>query len=239
MKFNQYLTEGFDKKTPYKDDEIFDILKRDCRPYISMLEKNNIKKPFERGVYGERIDGYLAIKTVRQDRNAKGNAHGTAPAFNNWLGSNGHNQRDKSISIISHAPDVFGRVFYVFPIGKFNYTFIKQCNDINIANGIWSPIILEIAFDKPDTDLLSFIKDYIDDKRTNFDGMNFDTKRANEIMKWQPEDAINYLKKNTVTNKNIKMAYDDKLEIWINPKKYYLVEKYLIDSFKNKDKLFK
>lgn len=69
--------------------------------------------------------------------------------------------------------------------------------------------------------------------------MNFDTKRANEIMKWQPEDAINYLKKNTVTNKNIKMAYDDKLEIWINPKKYYLVEKYLIDSFKNKDKLFK
>ncbi len=187
-----------------------------------MLKKNNIKKPFERGVDGGRLDGQLGIKTVRQDRNARGNASGTAEDFNNWLGSNGHTRRDKAASIISEASSNFGRVFYVFPIGKFDYTFINHCIDLNISRGKWTPVVLEIAFGSPDRILMRYLNSKWEEKIKS---------------EWNPEDATNYLKKNTVTNKNIKKAYDNKWEVWINPKKYYLVEKYLINSFENKGKL--
>lgn len=129
MKFLNYLYE--DEKEDFQ--KIIDILEKDCSFYIDLLKSKH--NPLYRGVtYGTDwvIPSLMVKKQVRQNREPQGMPRKDFAYLNKWLEKAGHVRRDKAVSATADfgATDMFGVGCYFFPIGKFNYTFVKA-EDIN------------------------------------------------------------------------------------------------------------
>jgi hypothetical protein len=140
-------------------------IKKDCKPYLGLLGS---KTPIFRGMYGhssewkyeemkDDLTTKYGLKSVRQDRQGISNISnqdlatgeqgqwgakkGTFfKALNEWLAKNGHAERNKSISCTTdyEAASYFGQPYYIFPIGKFKYTFVRS-KDFNEKSIHWSP----------------------------------------------------------------------------------------------------
>ncbi len=111
----------------YDVDEFNSLLQKNCKPYLQLIK--SLKHPFIREM---TIDNKMGIKQVRQDRQPKGTDRIVFRRFNDWLQKNGHNRRDNSAIASFVAPGIHGWAFYIFPMGKFNYTWI-EAKDVNIA----------------------------------------------------------------------------------------------------------
>ncbi len=142
MRLNNYLNEG-----NYELEEFNELIKKDCKYYLDLVD-NCI---FTRGMHPGRI---LGKKTVRQDRTPKGMEDDIFKKFNKWLVDNGHLKRDNVViaSSLNKPVTMFGRNHYIFPIGKFNYTFVKT-EDINISSSKsgWHQDTVEEYFENPKT----------------------------------------------------------------------------------------
>jgi len=190
------------KDAPQSDDLPVDvvekIIKKDCGPYLKTLQSKGIGA-FWRGMGYPTPTGNFGKKAVRKDRTSKGMQAKVANVLNDWLQSNGHNRRDKSISATAswaHA-NFFGEPFAVFPIGKFSYTWVPS-NDINEPNNKskWHPELLYAFFD---------IQPHYSDSPSARAGLpNFE-----QFFR---------------TDKGIMAAYNNKYEIWFNCKSYYFVK---------------
>jgi len=125
MRFKQYITEGMVSGLE-NGVSINKTLHSKCKYYLSLIKGNN---PLYRGM-DEDSEG---IKKVRQDRKSLGMFQWTADKLNEWLKKHGHVPRDKSVFLTSdyHNAVDFGSPYMIFPIGKFNYTWI-EAKDINI-----------------------------------------------------------------------------------------------------------
>lgn len=110
--------------------EINSLIQKDCKYYLNIIKNKYV---FNRGMFVEKF----GKRKVRQDRIPQGTAESTFKIFNKWLESNGHTRRDKAVIARNEANDNandFGPLYYIFPIGKFKYTWIKA-KDVNIADG--------------------------------------------------------------------------------------------------------
>jgi len=220
MRLQQYI---IDESRSVEIDNYYELTKmihKDCKPYLSLLGN---KKPLYRGM-DEDID--VGVKSVRQDRTPLGMYKIQANQLNKWLKKNGHVPRNKAVFATSnkHNVDLFGNTFYIFPIGKFNYTFIKS-KDINIEDirTGWSDDILDIMFPTEAGQNFFNIPDFIKHSYKPSDdcySLSADVIRIGDL-KGRMSCIENAFSKYFVTNKNFNEAYKEGYEIWFDCKKYY------------------
>ncbi len=189
MRFINYLNEKITDP-----DEINYLIQKDCKYYLN-LTKGNI---FTRGM---TVSNFFGKKEVRQDRIPKGMNQDTADNFNEWLKKNGHLMRHNAVIAISPKDPSsismytkFGKNHWIFPIGKFSYTWI-EAKDVNITDvrTKWNDMIIDHLFN-PEIDF--------------------------EVDVILPKPFEQYFH----TNKGIKIAYRNQYEIWFNCKEYYYVK---------------
>jgi hypothetical protein len=137
---------------------------------------------------------WMGIKDVRKSRKPRGMKASSAKKLNEWLVSNGHNDRSKSVIATSGNTNMFGVEYFIFPMGNFSYTWIDS-KDIN--------------YDDERTGWNSWaIKRYLDDP----DGFDAYSRRLDKPFK----DSFH-------TDKEIDIAYRREYEIWIDCKKYLFI----------------
>ncbi len=166
------------------------------------------------GEYTDELSKVFGQKNVRQDRQGISNRsnmdlHSGEPgkwgakagtffkALNQWLAKNGHADRSKSVSVTSdyETAAYFGQPYWVFPIGKFKYTFVPS-KDFNDDSVYWSG-----------DSMVTYLKYYEAGELDQFNAMNeFDPNRA------------------FTTNKGFVMAIKKQYEIWIQCKQYYYID---------------
>jgi hypothetical protein len=193
MRLKQYITEQINI------DTLNDNIHKKCGYYLNLIKGLN---PLYRGMDDKPDIGM----TVKHTRPRKPLAMGleSANVFNKWLRDNGHVPRDIATFLTSNEKmvDTFGKPYYIFPIGKFDYTYVKS-RDINYSHG-----------NKWDDE---WVDDYYNAISTG------DTTKIKEI-----ERLFN---KSIVTNRNFREAYKKKYEIWIYADYYYCITtKYMWDK---------
>jgi hypothetical protein len=130
MKFYNYLNEK-----DYDLEKFNNIIQRDCKHYLNFTKGVYM---FKRGMQNENKD--FGVKQVRQDRQPRAMNSWEFKELNKWLEENNHVRRDKAMiaANLKGSSSIFGSVYHVFPIGKFNYTWL-WANDINLndSNTNW------------------------------------------------------------------------------------------------------
>ncbi len=124
MKLYQFLNEQNNV------DEYNQLIQKDCKYYLSLISNKMI---FTRGL-GFDIFPFTK-KKVRQDRRNKNKKFEHYDELNQWLKENGHVQRNQAVMASSIEDKsmiyIFGCNHFIFPIGRFNYSYIKA-RDFNL-----------------------------------------------------------------------------------------------------------
>jgi hypothetical protein len=130
----------------------------------------------------------------------------TFKKLNKWLQDNNHVRRDKAVIAANIGDNIFqnmfGQVYYIFPIGKFNYTWLKS-RDINMK------------------DISSGWYEYAVDNFFIYGEKTFDSDYKINLNK--------PFKEYFTTNKGIEKAWKEYYEIWFDCKEYYYFDS---ESFK-------
>lgn len=207
MRLNRFLTE---ERTLYETDDLFNDIKKKCKPYLGLLKG---KEPLFRGLHdlaGTRTtttDIGFGIKKVHKNRKPKGTPEKEFKLLNKWLEGNEHCRRDKSISVTADeiTADFFGHNSWVFPIGKFDYSWVKS-PDMNHANKNTGYFVNKWSLTDPEKQatISEFLFAYYSGT------LDVRTKQAN-------------LSHFITTNKGFDEAYRKGYEIWIDCKEYYYV----------------
>lgn len=213
MRLEKYLNEE-------DNDKIVDKIKKDCSFYLNLLDKNNIEIPFFRG--NDAISGYdILYKKTHKNRRPQGTNPRSFDLINKWLDKHGHIRRDQCIIATSNdmAADNFGETSYLFPIGKFDYTWCSA-RDFNFVG----------SYDISVSDFKNFTDEWYDIigplSHTFYVSGQSDDNVVKTIDKYAPHIFT--------TNKGIDTAYDKKYEIWFGCDSYYLVSKKTFDMIYSK-----
>jgi len=175
------------------------LIEKDCSYYLNLTKNTG---PFNRAVKQVGQQDELIKKKTRTDRQPIGMGFEIFDEFNKWLQKNSHIRRDKSISASSSGPALqkFGTLYYFFPIGKFNYTWVKA-RDINMDD-------TKTGWRRNEVGIYFF---NLDQKDPHFKEMTkLDVKKFPTFF---------------TTNKGIEIAHKNKYEIWFDCKEYYLVNR--------------
>ena len=109
-------------------NQLISFIERDCKYYLSLLKN---KTPFYRGMI---VNNDYGKKQVRDDRKPRGMKQEVANNLNDWLKKNGHTTRNNSVISTSNIYDAInfgnGNVYFIYPIGRFNYSYVRS-TDIN------------------------------------------------------------------------------------------------------------
>lgn len=190
MKLKRYLLESSGRKIKFESSkELRDTIINDCKKYLDLLKGKN---PLYRAVQENVNNKSLLKKDVRKMRMPSGTPLDEFIGINKWLTQQGHTRRDESVIASVTRRFMFGNPYYFFPIGDFDFTFVKS-KDFNFSNDKsgWYP-----------RDFASEILYY---------GEKSELSKA--TTKWN-----DYF----FTNKNFEFAYRMDYEIWFNCKNYYL-----------------
>jgi len=219
-----------------------DVIQKNCTQYIKLLKIHGFSRPLYRAVNnGPNLHEYME-KNVRTNRKPSGTSSGEFPFMNIWLQSHKHIRRDQAVMAKGDKLHLktFGDIYYFFPIGKFNYTFIKT-SDFNLPdnNDKWDPYFytmlikyMQLFKETKDNFRLALVKDYLIEYSTDKSLGIFSVINIADIKKWNifnddPKPIINkinkYINDNFFsTNKNFSEAYKKGYEMWFDCKKYYL-----------------
>lgn len=144
MRFYSYINEVSLKEDMHIDD-INKMIHQDCKHYLNITQGKYI---FKRGMLYVDIFGK---KQVRQDRKPRGMKTELFEKLNKWLQKNGHIRRDKAViaANIKNTTSMFGDVYWMFPIGKFDYTWLmaKDMNMYDDRTG-WDSLSVEKFFER-------------------------------------------------------------------------------------------
>ena len=131
MRLERYITEANIKVVTGEEEKAKDLIQKDCRYYLKLI--GNLK-PFKRLGVSTTTDGDMLLSnTVRQNRKPSGTFEDDFKKVNKWLKANGHVTRDKGLMARSNSDFGLTDQFYIWPIGKFNYTWIKAY-DFNVED---------------------------------------------------------------------------------------------------------
>ena len=198
MRLQEYINyERSEIIVEHDYNEMVDLIKMNCKYFLKISKK----EPLYRGIERQNIeDNNMAIKYVRPDRRSRGMPDKVFVLFNKWLDEHNHTRRDQSISTGSDYKrySMFGTVYVIFPLGKFDYTWTTT-KDINYE--------------------------------TYTDYSYFELEKM--LIEGDKELSLKY-DKLMYTNKKIERAIKYGYEIWMNPKKYYLMT---IDTYEKVKKL--
>lgn len=143
MRFYNYINE-VSLKEDMHIDEINKMIHQDCKHYLNITQGKYI---FKRGMKNHR--DIFGKKQVRQDRKPRGMKPEVFEQLNNWLQKNNHVRRDKAViaANIKSTTSMFGDVYWMFPIGKFDYTWL-MAGDMNMSSDTtgWDSIAPEEFF---------------------------------------------------------------------------------------------
>jgi len=218
MRLNKYINEESENITNVANDAA-KILEKECQYYLNLLKSNRIK-PFYRGI-GVYKPTLLMKKYTRTDRRSSGMNDFIFKNLNDYLKISNHTRRDNSVIATSSYMNAegFGKVYYIFPEGKFNYTWITS-GDLNIKRLYKKPsqyqklieffILYTTKYKRPRTPI---------EKLKSISVRTPITK-----LKSISDDSLSEIKELFTTNKDIHIAYTKEYEIWFDCKSYYLLE---------------
>lgn len=211
-------------------DAFCDRVKKDCRPFLALLKKVHprdfIYRGFPSGVF-------IGKKRVRQDRLPSGMSEEMADALNKYLVEHDHVDRSKAVIATSkkdHCSE-FGYPYYIFPIGRFNYTwFNSREEDVNY----------DYMFKKTMDDLIHaeyYIGVLSKPNYNRITGKLIDM--SNDINRWKDRlnSALERLDLYFVTNKGFTSACKMGKEIWFSCKEYYFLDHSYLNPIDLKEKL--
>lgn len=194
MRLQQYINENIEHFLNKMSSDIQKVIRKDCKKYLKLVKSTG---PFFRGSIVNFNFGEILKKNVRQDRHPQGTSDINFKRLNKWLDKNGHVRRDKAVSATSDEGNSmdFGVSYLFFPIGNFNYTWIKAF-DVNLDDNStgWVQRNIDYFFDYDDEYYLKM-----------------SDKDKKKFPKW------------FTTNKGIKTAHNNGYEIWFDCKSYYLI----------------
>lgn len=123
MRFGEYIKEAYRSMDIMTSMNASKRIHKDCKPYLKLLGK---REPLRRGMNeGSQYGSILFKKKVRKDRRARIGGANEAKFLNELLEKYGHIRRDKSVMANNRSTATFGQQYYIFPIGKFNYTWVR------------------------------------------------------------------------------------------------------------------
>jgi len=128
MRLQQYITEV--KIT--EPEQVIDILKKDCIPFLKELKKTGRKKILYRGYY-DFNSGIITKKKTRNDRTPKDMDETTSEYLDNLFKKKfGWYARSAGIFATANVFDTYeyGKPFLFFPIGKYKYIWSPVVNDL-------------------------------------------------------------------------------------------------------------
>jgi hypothetical protein len=139
MKLKHIINEN--KKWGDDDqEELLAFIKKNCQPFL----KESKLVPLYRGIKGGMGLGF--IKDIRTDRKSKGSSKWWQMAQYNMEKAGIKATRKNSINCSGDSEDLgmFGNVYRIFPIGKFNYSWHPKIADFN-----WSALSSSNATENP------------------------------------------------------------------------------------------
>ena len=162
MRLRKYLNENITTV-----EELNELIHKNCKYYLNITKGKYI---FKRGMgFSRNIDpwGKWGKKKVRQNRKPRATDKDAFIKLNKWLDKNNHVRRDKAVMASSFQGEIlssfFGDLYWIFPIGKFNYTWIKS-RDINLTDAStgWSRFAVDKYFERDGyvNDIKGDFKDY-------------------------------------------------------------------------------
>ena len=198
MRLHRYINEQTNIEAyDFKDDLIsaVKLINDNCAYYLTLLKA---RTPLYRGMEKAKIDDLqVGKKKVRQNRKPLATGKKVFVKFNKWLRENKHVRRDKAVIATSDKGHVglFGNPYFIFPIGKFDYTWIKA-KDVNVSDKTgWKDMYVEDFFDP-----------YYEEER----------KKGKYGVLTEKEFSSYF-----TTNKDFDIAYNKGYEIWFSCKEYY------------------
>lgn len=194
MKFYNYINENISLDYDIRDYMDIDDLKKNCSYYLKWLKKNNIPFPFTRNM---DVSLPAGIKNVKKDRKPKGTDERSFKFINNWLEERGLVRRDKAVIATSINRLSFGDRYYIFPVRKFDYTYIK---DIDF-NGLRNSQFLSTKLAKR----IDYFLSYGD----TFQSFNKEMENAFKLL---------------ITKRKPWIAWKNGYEIWFECDKYYYID---------------
>ena len=176
----------------------FDEVQKYCRPYLNMLNNNNIKTPFFRGM--KSTDEWFK-RPVRKDRQPRETDIDVYKTINNYYEDMGHVPRDRAVITSPKykwakffARLAGGNVYSIFPIGSFDFSFVPTYD----FNSLYDNSNIS-------TDLFNYLsRGYYEDDD-------------------QLDDILDELGELTNTNKNISLAHKNGYEVWFGCDEYYAI----------------
>lgn len=169
--FKQFLTEIAFDEAQQQLEEVAELIKRDCQPWLKEAGKNL----FYRGLDSKSSGGYLKplfdtdlfLKgSVRNDRSPKDSPNWLHDALNDYFISKvGVPLRSASLFIAADygLASNYGKTYMIFPIGNFNYAWSKLTADpayemfMSLANDYSAPS-QTVAAEKITKQFMEFLK---------------------------------------------------------------------------------
>lgn len=208
MRLKQYINEGnvVGEDLP-NFTELQKRIEKDCKKYLGLLKG---KDPLVRGMYlgmltsQEYFETTLLSDTVRQDRKPQGTQSQIFKELNKMLEKEGHVRRDKAkllTSNVKHARTFSENIYFIFPIGNFHYTWLEGIDfNLNDKSTGWRGFIWPSIWYNGDEESRSRMQD------------NMKKRGKNKFEDW------------FTTDKGFDIAYKKGYEIWMDPKKYYILD---------------
>ena len=125
MRFKQYLNEK-----ELSNEEILALIEKDCKPFLTDWRKLKTDKFL---MSGRKDDTFFTKKKVRKNRKPKSTPLSIHKLMNHWFHEKfGVKSRSNAVfcSFNEKLSNYYGKLFSIFPIGKYNAVSSKSISDL-------------------------------------------------------------------------------------------------------------
>lgn len=133
MKWHQLTEAVTDVQDITTLEQLTDYVNEHCKEYVQQ-NPNWIKRPLYRGIKLSGLKG-IQIRPIRQDRKPRDSSNLVQTQIDDYLSANGFKAlRGNSIFCTSSQGSAFefGKVFVIFPIGHFDFTWNPKFDDLTV-----------------------------------------------------------------------------------------------------------
>ncbi len=216
MRLRQYISEQdlYQEREFWQPqiDKLVKGIKSGCKFYLQLIGN---REPLFRGIKGKQQFGEQDVRQNRMPVHPRGRdmlsvkkikngrTFDTQEPYwvvlNQWLKSNGHAERNKSVSVSSDfsSANAFGTPYWIFPKGKFKYSHVRS-EDFNYSNDMvnWNP-----------NDMKYFLEHWYSDDPNKEPWGSFSKDEFDR----------------NIVSDNFREGYEKKYEMWLQCKSYYFV----------------
>ena len=135
MKINEVRRTRFDSRNVEDVSEMSELILRDCQPYLNEIDGQIAKYVMMRGIPGHgQHYGFGKRQTRLDGRNSRNTPAPVHHSMNIWFDHNyGHPYRNGVFTTGEYLQAAqYGDIYAVFPIGKFDYLWVRGIPDMFI-----------------------------------------------------------------------------------------------------------